>query len=292
MGEEKKKIIKSQCPLETMQARTGWLWGERTTKIIHKSKLQSVAGVATKLLGRGKGYFLSVWRENKQNAAVFHLTQWIIVVTWRRKKPFAGRNEEYPIENSRANTQQGQKKKSGYAKSPRQKTPGKKKDPESSLAHALASQVERESVKTGRVSELPPQRGMGKRGWDQAPMGSCSRQGFGSLSRQVLRRERGVFLFHSGFCLFLNTNSISQCLYSCLHSLAAVNTPSLPWYLWIHKTSVQQKLPQPQGVWFVQFVLGNLSGFSQVLYRVSFIDSCLCSSNSSLLLICPRGSAP
>lgn len=123
----RKKKIKSQCPLGTMQARTGWLWGERTTKIIHKSKLQSVAGVATKLLGKGKGYFLSVWRENKQNAAVFHLTHWIILVTWRRKKPFAGRNEEYPIENSRANTQQGPKKKSGCAKSPRQKTPGKKK---------------------------------------------------------------------------------------------------------------------------------------------------------------------
>lgn len=176
-----------------------------------------------------------------------------------------------------------------------QQTPGKEEEPpQSSLWHSLSSQVvaETEPARTGRVSELPPWRGMGKRGWDQAPMGTCYRQGFGSLSWQVLQREGRVFLFHSGFCLFLNTNSITQCLYSCLHSLAAVNTPSLPWYLWIHKALVQQKLPQPQGVWFVQFVLGNLSGFSQVLYRVSFIDGCVCSSNPSLLLICSHGCAP
>lgn len=45
---------------------------------------------------------------------------------------------------------------------------GKKKYLQSFLWHSLASQVvaERESVKTGRVSDLPPQRGMGKRGWD------------------------------------------------------------------------------------------------------------------------------
>lgn len=207
------------------------------------SKLQAVVGTASKLLG--KRHFLSVRKESTQNVGLVQLTQWITVMTWMgKKRAFGGRNEDYPSEDSRVNIQEGPEKVH-VLNHPGSRYQGKKKHPWSSLQHSPASQVvaEKESVKTGQVSGLPPRRGMEESGQDQAPLpsatpwGAAAGRDLAACQDRSCKGREEFFCFALVFCLFLNTNSISQWLYSCLHSLAAVNTVSLLWYLWIRNSS-------------------------------------------------------
>lgn len=123
-----------------------------------------------------------------------------------KKRASGGRNEEYPLEDIRANIQEGLKKV-GVLSHPDSRYQGKEKhplDPSSSTplhlrwcqrrnqgrqARSLGSHLGGGWRRGARI-RLPPL---------HHSVGSCCRQGFGSLSRQVLLRKRRVFLFHSGF---------------------------------------------------------------------------------------------